>query len=177
MKPVTTVISSKYDGIKETLTGQERYPIIGDALSERTVTLIQQCYVGLERHWHCLEKAKKAADIIGEGLVCIGSLMVRSSDNKSEYGFYYNPPYEFHAWPLIMERVSETHGNLVIFDGALPGVIEKGLITCDEIGPSLIGRKPVILNGKPEEWMRYDTCEIYLPEQLEEAGYGKNMGV
>ena len=166
----TTAFASKEDNA-ELILGTEWYETVGDFIDREDINEIFESYAGLTRHWHCLEKTKRAADIIGEGLVCIGSLMVRSSDNKSEYGYYYNPPYEFHAWLLLMQRVTETHGNLVIFDAALPGVIEKGLVTCDEIGPSLVGRKPVILNGKPKEWMRYDTCEIYLPEQLKEAGF------
>jgi hypothetical protein len=80
----------------------------------------------------------------------IGSLLVVSGDGKSEYGHYFNPPYEFHAW--LQE-------GPIIVDVALPGVIESGLMLTDEVGPFISGREPLILAGEPLTWMKYQAVD------------------
>lgn len=133
------------------LSGYERYPVIGNAISENEALQIAIDMNGLKAHWNCLEKAHLARSIICRGVVVVGSLMIVSGDLKSEYGYHYCPPYEFHAWIMF-------NGNIV--DVALPGVIDKGLTTHDEYGPYLVGREPVILAGKPESWMKYIPREV-----------------
>lgn len=133
------------------LTGTEWWPLIGWAMTKRQAQeIIRQC-AGLKRWWNCLEKAKIAREVLQGGEVVIGSLMVVSGDGKSEYGYYFHPPFEFHAWLQ--------QGDIVV-DVALPGVIEKGLQTRDVVGPFLVGREPKILAGKPMKWMKYQTCQV-----------------
>lgn len=129
------------------LTGEERYRIVGDAVTEEEVAKVLEACKALNRHWDCIPKAKMARRILGRGRIAVGALLVWSEDYTSNYGYYFNPPFELHAW-LVLEDGS-------IFDVALPGVIEKGLTTCDEIGPAVIGRDCVVLAGKPKRWMDY----------------------
>ena len=84
---------------------------------------------------------------------------VWSGDRKSSYGFYFRPPYELHSWLDF--------GLGRILDFGLPGVIEAGLNTCDEQGPCIVGREPVILAGEPFDWMEY---KAYGYVQLEKRG-------
>ncbi len=81
----------------------------------------------------------------------MGAAKVMSGDYMSTYGFEYNPPYEFHAWVV-------DNGNII--DLALPGVIEKGLITKDDVGYYLVKRKPVILAGTEPNWISYKQFEL-----------------
>ena len=143
---VTTGFSVLEPG-KDLMTGKERYQIVGRAVSEEEVRSLLTSFSGLQRYWDCIGKAQRAQKLLGRGRVMIGSLLVTSGDLKSEYGYYFNPPYEFHAWLDL--------GLGVIFDPALPGVIEKGLTTHDAIGPYIIDREPVVLAGKPLDWMKY----------------------
>ena len=158
----TTMTNIEHDRDK-ILTGKERYPILGESplVKPEKIEEILESYKGLNRYWDCWEKAFRAKDIIGEGIVAVGSLMIRSADYKSEYGYYFNPPYEFHAWLMLIDWNAKGKGTLIAFDGALPGVIQKGLETCDHIGPSLVGRKPVVLAGMPRSWMRYCAYEFH----------------
>lgn len=133
------------------LSGDERFPVIGDAISEIEALHIQTAIRGLNAHWNCLEKAQITRNVLDRGVVVVGSLMIVSGDLKSEYGYHFNPPFEFHAWVMH---------NGEIIDVSLPGVIDKGLTTHDEYGPYLVGREPVILASTPLEWMKYSTKEI-----------------
>lgn len=159
-------VTTKLTNIKQdrdlVLTGKERYPIVGEGVDKKTIHEILESYKGLNKYWDCLEKTHRAREIIGEGIVVTGSLMVTSIDRRSEYGYYYLPPHEFHAWLFLIKQVSESQVKLIVFDAALPGVIQKGLQTSDEIGPSLIGRLPVVLAGMPREWMRYNPREYHM---------------
>lgn len=128
------------------LTGDEIYPIVGTALMYQDVRLMFRALAGMKRHWNCLEKAERVVKEMGRGQVVLGSLLVVSSDNKSTYGYAFDPPLEFHAWV-------QTGNNII--DLSLPGVIEKGLSTYDKFGAYLVGRYPVILAGEPEPWMIY----------------------
>ena len=150
MKAVTT----KFAIIdEERLTGEEDYPIVGDAVPGEAVSEILQAYRGLRTCWDCVDKAKIAQGIIGYGTLVVGGSIVVSVDGSSSYGYYFNPPFEFHVW------VSLGGGN--IFDAALPGMILKGLGTSDHIGPCLVGRNPVILAGPPARWMLYKEVQTY----------------
>jgi len=145
MKQTITGINPKNSSL---LTGKEKYPIIGNKIAEEKIRDITSRFYGLRRYWHCLEKAQIAKKIIGFGDIVIGSLMLLDKDTNSTFGYYYNPPLEFHAW-------LEFNDGLYILDLALPGVIEHGSELKDEYGPFLTNREPVILNGVPEEWMIY----------------------
>jgi hypothetical protein len=128
------------------LTGQESYPIEGSlAFSEDVYRVWKNEFKGLNRYWDCLPKAQKVQRFFG-GVVVLGRLFVTSANYTSQYGYEFNPPYEFHAWVRFASG---------ILDFALPGVIEKGLNTVDDIGPFLIGREPFILVGKPLNWLHY----------------------
>lgn len=149
-KFVTTGMCDFHEDKNELLSGNERWPVVGRKVDEETVGTILRSFAGLGKYWDCLEKAKKSQKILG-GRVVIGELMVVSGDHKSGYGYYWRPPFEFHAWVEL-----EGGG---IFDGALPGVIEKGLRTSDTVGPYLVDREPVILAGEPRDWMKYQPKE------------------
>lgn len=157
MIPVTTKKTTVLDDQGQVLSGSEEYPIIGNLLSKSEVKRIWAMLKGKSRFWNCIEKAMIVKKAAGENaVVVIGSLMVRSINNESEYGYYYNPPYEFHAWVCLIN-----HPECVL-DLSLPGVIEKGLNTFDHVGPSLVNRQPVILAGKPLSWMRYESKEVWI---------------
>lgn len=136
------------------LLGTERFPIIGNALSVSEMETIMKALKGYRKHWNCFEKAKIVVEILGKGVVALGSLTVVSGDNRSTYGYMFNPPFEFHAWVQVSRDT--------IIDIALPGVIDKGLTSSDEYGPYLVNREPVILAGKPLPWTIYETNEVML---------------
>jgi hypothetical protein len=148
MLPTTTMLTTIDKDRDATLTGEEQYPIIGSAVPEEIVRIILTHYKGLNRYWDCIKKAQIASEILGRGEVWLGAAMVASSDWLSSYGHYWNPPFELHAWVEL--------GNGLIFDAALPGLIQKGMETCDHVGPALTGREPVILAGFPTRWMYYN---------------------
>jgi hypothetical protein len=129
------------------MTGNEKFPVVGNAVTAVEITQVIQACAGLKFNWSCLPKSFKAKEVLGRGEIVIGSLFVTSGDEKSEYGFLYNPPLEMHSWLDL--------GDGLIFDIGLAGVIDTGLHSCDAIGPYLIDRKPVILAGVPMKWMRY----------------------
>ena len=149
---VTTGMSSVFDAAPILMTGEEKYPIVGTAIDSETIKKIVCSFKGLNRHWNCVDKAQKSQAILGRGIVVGGSLMVLSVDLNSSYGYYWNPPFEFHAWVDL--------GDGLIFDAALAGVIEKGLTTEDAIGPYLVGNTPVILAGPPMGWTAYKQEEV-----------------
>jgi len=155
-KSITSRFTVK-DANSPILDGTEMYPIIGDKIHKDKIRDILYLYRGLSKHWDCLSKAALAARELG-GLVILGSLMVRSADGKSEYGYYFTPPYEFHAWVLCRGEGDESF----LFDGGLPGVIDKGLTIRDHIGPSLVGRTPSILAANPPKWLRYRACRTII---------------
>ena len=159
-KRITTMMTSKFQSPDHLLDGSERYPVIGNALDEGIIVRVQESLRGLSRYWSCLEKAIRARVVIDTGEVVAGSLLVRSEDDQSEYGYYFNPPLEFHCW-IILRRSDPP----IIFDPSLPGVIEMGLTVSDELGPCLVGRKPSILAGPPEKWMHYKE-EVFVLDEI-----------
>jgi hypothetical protein len=133
------------------MDGTESFEIVGNLMSPvQCAEIIKRCQ-GLTNRWHCLEKAQIAKRIIGDGIVVVGSCHLWSTDMRSNYGYNFNPPYEFHAWLHLPQG---------IIDIALPGSIEVGLNTHDDIGPYLTGREPFILAGKPLDWMDYRPVQI-----------------
>lgn len=147
---MTTQMSGRNSKADPQLKGDESWPIHGDLITPEQAGVLIQLLKGKNRYWDCLPKAQIVKTITG-GVVCCGSCLIVSGDYKSEYGYYFNPPYEFHAW------VEVENG---IIDISLPGVIEKGLYTSDAVGPFLLDRTPVILAGKPDpKWMKYVKFE------------------
>ena len=135
------------------LVGTEYYMVEGYDITPEEYALIVPALKGLKRHWSCLEKAIITHSILNRGVIVLGSLFVTSGDHQSEYGYAFNPPYEFHAWVQLQDTV---------IDVALPGVIEKGLLERDCIGAFLVERSPVVLAGVPLDWMRYTPRQVYL---------------
>jgi len=149
-KQVTTAFATVFDDlvIDNELTGNEVYPIAGDLLTPEDAAIIFQKLRGVNKHWFCLNKADIVRDYLGEGEIHAGSLHVWSKGMKSNYGYDFHPPLEFHAWVAIGEG---------IIDVALPGVIERGLATSDKLGSILEGREPIILAGAPLHWLQYKS--------------------
>jgi hypothetical protein len=154
-----------YGDNEERLTGNEVYPVIGkpiegirDLIPDEKISTLLREMAGLTKHWDCLPKAKKCVEGLGFGVVVVGSLLVVSGDLKSEYGYLFNPPYEFHAWVVLSRPVKGKPHQ--IMDLGLPGVIDKGLNTSDEVGPFLVDREPSILIGAPPEWCKYVPVEV-----------------
>jgi hypothetical protein len=149
------------------LNGEEFYNIYGpnfqenmDGSEERVAKIIHSRkkdiiskMAGLKRHWSCLEKAIMVRRFIGAGVVSIGSLSVMNNEKTGTFGYYYRPPYEFHAWVELKQEPR------YVIDFGLPGVIEKGLITKDEYGYILKDMEPVILCGPVPEWLSYRPYE------------------
>ena len=142
------------------IKGDEKYKVIGKAVSKDDIAYIQGCLAGLRLHWNCLEKAVITCEILGDGIIEVGTMHVYSSDNKSTYGFDYHPPFEFHAWVRLRKKI--------IVDMGLPGVIDKGLQLKDSKGYALYGRKPVILAGLPPYWLKYEPKESMTYEEYHE---------
>jgi hypothetical protein len=80
-------------------------------------------------------------------MLVAGEMRVVSADGAGCYGFDFNPPVECHCW------LTDQKGRVIDF--ALPGVIETGLKTCDQVGPILVGRVPAVLAGITPSWLRY----------------------
>jgi len=164
MNPKATTGFTTFVGDDARLTGEERYPLTGhmwQLVGRRSLDEVQKLLSGLRTYWDCIEKNKLAKKMLRDAFVglpltqVVGSLMVVSGDSKSAYGYYFNPPYEFHSWL----RIGDNPYYKGIVDFALPGVIEKGLNSSDAVGPYLINRTPVILIGAPPTWMQYKEHE------------------
>jgi len=140
------------------MTGEEKFSVFGLGLPKKEVELLLEQCKGLKLCWDCEEKAMLMWNHIKKGVMVIGEMKVWDKKFTATYGFEYHPPFEFHAW--IEERGPD--GRRIIYDLGLPGVIIKGLSTCDEIGPILSGRKPVVLVGRPPKWIEYKGREFYL---------------
>ena len=149
LKQRTTTIRTLLHDRDVFLSGEERYPIAGLAVSEEQVIEILQSYKD------CLEKSRRAREILGQGVIVVGAMQVHSWDYKSSYGYFWNPPLEFHSWLLLPRQKA-------FFDASLPGVIERGLKTYDEVGPSIAGREPVVLAGMPKKWMTYRVMQLVI---------------
>ncbi len=149
---ISTNFTTIIEDVDKIMTGEERYPILGDLVTEEEAVKVLRAFKGLNLYWECLPKAEMARIILGRGKVTIGEIRVMGGDYLSAYGHNYNPPYEFHAWLEVGDG---------IVDFALPGLIEKGLNTSDEIGPYIVEREPTILAGVRLNWMYYKKIEYY----------------
>lgn len=157
----TTCFRYKRPGTDKIITGEEIYPIVGDLLTPGKIERIMLRMKGLSRYWNCIEKARIAREVLGFGEIVLGECLVWSNDFKSSYGFYFNPPFEFHAWVQIYNSPLDWYGKgMRIVDVALPGVIELGLATHDHIGPCVVGREPFILAGEPPDWVEYKSVTV-----------------
>lgn len=149
---ISTGFTTLIEDVDKIMTGKERYPIVGDLVTEEEAVKVLTELKGLNLHWQCLPKVEITKGILGIGVIAIGEIRVMSGDFLSTYGHNFNPPYEFHAWLEVGDG---------IVDFALPGLIEKGLNSSDEIGPYLIGRKPIILAGNKPDWIYYKKIEYF----------------
>ncbi len=149
---ISTEFTTIVEDMDKIMTGEEKYTIVGDLVTEEEAVKVLGAFKGLNLYWECLPKAEMARIILGRGKVTIGEIRVMSEDFLSAYGHNYNPPYEFHAWLDVGEG---------IVDFALPGLILKGLNSSDEVGPYITGREPIILAGIRPEWMYYKKIEYY----------------
>ena len=147
---------------EELLLGNEFFPASSklelSIISIEDVEQIMKQMKGLKRHWDCIEKAKRVKKYMRYGHVAVGSCLVWSDDFKSQFGYWFNPPFEIHAWWIPSEKVDLR--SQIIIDFALPGIIEKGINTHDEMGPFLKGREPQILAGIAFDWVEYKPFEI-----------------
>jgi hypothetical protein len=158
------------------LTGNETYPIYGPdnskivrfVRSERGP--IMKKMKGLNRHYGCMEKALILRSHIKDGVVAMGSLNIWNKDRSGSYAYYYNPPYEFHAWVVM-------HHPTFIIDFGLPGAIEKGLITADHIGPVLVDIEPFILCGQSPEWIEYKVHKYLDMEECRELAKNFSLDI
>ena len=138
------------------MSGEESYPVIGnlffdeDFIQFYLVQKMMKRFKGLPLMGGCLEKARLAQEQFASTIIIAGKIRIASEDNTSFYGHDFNPPFEMHAW-----LIHNNNPNLII-DLALPGVILRGMKEKDEHGPFLTGREPVILAGKPPEWIVYE---------------------
>lgn len=136
------------------MTGKEDYEIMPHDKTSLDGDLVKQIiekFRGLPLCSSCEEKSvivkKMIQHVLPEFNPTYGGLHVWSIDFRSAYGFNWNPPFEGHAW------LQDHRGQIIDF--SLPGIILRGLETCDEIGPYLINRDPVILAGFPPSWCKY----------------------
>lgn len=159
--PFTTGITTSI-GDHERIHGNESWSVIGNMLPYEDITAMikEMASENLMLHYDCTTKAKIAAHYAKKKyefvLVRVGMCLVYSSDWESSYGFYYNPPYEFHSWAEVPE--------VGIIDIGLPGIIHNGLNSKDDVGYFLCGREPAILCGDPPCWVRYSAYENYGPD-------------
>ncbi len=140
-------------GDNSILTGEEAYPLIEPAAlgQEAADALIAQM-AGLRVNWDCIEKAKIVRKFLhNKPVVMAGGMLVVNKEKNGSYGYYYNPPFEFHAW---------AQDGRIIYDFALPGVILSGLDTKDEYGPILQDMEPRILAGEVPRWIIYKAIKV-----------------
>ena len=151
----TMVINTEKE---ELLSGKELFPMKtnqGELLLSRfDYEKIMGSMAGLKRRWDCLMKAQKVKEYFGSGYIVVGGCLIWSKDMKSQFGYWFNPPLELHAWwqPYITpnQKIKPS-----IIDFALPGIIEKGMNTSDELGPFITGRDPFVLAGTAPDWVIY----------------------
>ena len=142
----------------DVMTGTEKYPIIGNLVSPEQSEKIIASFKGLLLVGDCDKKAKRAASMMkGRIQIIGGEVRVWSADMKSAYGFDWHPPHECHFWLEVVDK----DGNRKLADFSMPGVIIRGLTTCDEIGPYILGREPVILAGEYPKWIVYRRVCIF----------------
>ena len=153
----STTITTAFDKDAQDLMTGEMYPIYSNdnkpILTEmQAKDLLKIFHLNkFNRYYDCIRKAKLTAKFFQVTAIRLGSLMLESTEKGVQYGYEYHPPLELHAWVQIEDN---------IIDLALPGTIEKGLQTKDDVGYFLVNRKPIILAGVPATWLHYETHEI-----------------
>ena len=153
----TTVMKTSAEDVEAVMTGKERYPVFGKALTLAQVNELLGMCRGLNLYWSCIEKALLVREYLGFGVVVGGRCMVVSKDGLASYGHYWRPPYELHAW---WQKSFEFGQRRLIIDLALPGLILKGRKVRDDQGPLNLRRKPVVLAGLPKAWMGYAPMKV-----------------
>ena len=159
----STVITTAFDKDAQDLMTGEMYPIYSNDNNPILTEMQAKDLLAIfhlnkfNRYYDCIRKAKLTAKFFQVAAIHLGSLMLESTEKGVQYGYEYHPPLELHAWVRIDNN---------ILDLGLPGTIEKGLSTKDDIGYFLSNREPVILAGKPASWMKYVTHEIVLTEDI-----------
>jgi hypothetical protein len=125
-----------------TMRGDEAYKIVGGILTEKDMAIIGQSFKGLQLYGDCLSKNLKAFEYLnrrGDFFICMGSLEV--CYQNTEYGFLFNPPFEFHAFLVSFPR------RKLVVDVSLPGVILRAQQSGDAQGRWLDGLEPFIMAG------------------------------
>jgi len=125
----------------QTMTGRERFPVIGDAVTSDKVVEIVSKFVGLSLMNDCFFKATIASRMLDDSWGKVGGIIrVFDPCTRAGFGFDWHPPFEGHVWLCKKE-------NDVIFDPALSGVILRGLVTQDHVGFLLTTVRPFIIAG------------------------------
>jgi len=145
---ILTTIAPYID--KETIQEIPNFPIHGDILTRKDLNTLYLICKGRPKYGDCIFAAAVTQKHL-TGKVVLGSCFIYSKNYKSNYGFAYNPPIEFHAWVQLKEN---------IIDITLPFLIEKGLNTKDEYGSFITGRKPFILAGIAPKWVKYKAKTV-----------------
>lgn len=153
----TTCIFNRFDHaiLDANLTGKEIFPVKGGLMDGRTILIgaIMHSLSGLNVFYDCNKKAQIVLHWIRQfvdpqAITVIGSMAIDSWDKKSQFGFEFDPPFEFHAWVELSDKLG-------IVDFSLPGVIILGSNTKDQYGPVLTGRNPFILAGPAPDFLHY----------------------
>jgi len=154
MEPKTTAFAFLDDHRHELITGTEVWPVLGKLLPKAELAALMKMITGYNLYYDCNRKAEAVRKVKGFGYVVGGAVMVLSAKSNGAYGHYWNPPFEFHAWwsPILKD-------TSMIVDLALPGLIMLGSKVKDSVGYVLEGRDPMILAGKPRDWMMYHPVE------------------
>lgn len=145
-----------------TMKGNEQYPIIGNKITKAEVEMVSSRFNGLLLVGHCLLKAMWVQQYLEQNrddifTIILGKLSIVDRNNNTSYGFYFNPPLEYHAWVRSFKEKA-------IYDLSLPGAIIKGLNTSDDQGPFLKNIKPSILAtgiGHVPTWLRYTAYRTF----------------
>ena len=136
--------------LNKVMDGTERYPIIGDLVSQELADSICSSFSGALLYASCMEKNSVAKLLVPVPTqLFLGEFLVYSSNMQSSFRYAFNPPIEFHAWLLTESKE--------IIDFALPGAILRGMELRDSIGPFVQGREPSILAGKCPDWIKYEA--------------------
>lgn len=138
------------------MTGNEKYPVVGELIDGFDMAVLMVICKGMNPFWDCYPKARIVQEYMDSGYVVIGAMKVWNAMMTANYGYECNLPLEFHAW-----WQTSLDPDSPIVDIALPGVIQKGIDTKDELGSIIVGRTPCILAGKPLDWMKYEA-KFYL---------------
>ncbi len=134
------------------------YPVVGNLLSFHDANEIFSEFKGRMRYGECMAKSLIAARFLScctppmRLSIVMGDMSITWIDKRggvTQYGFAYEPPFEYHTWIECPEG---------IIDFSLPGVIERANFFEDEHGKFLDGLVPFILASHRKEvppWLNY----------------------